>query len=61
MKKIELIQFNIKKKPLIVIDASLDKYKNDVPCPEKVEMANHMLKTNNFFDKMGKKEKITKP
>jgi hypothetical protein len=48
-------------KQLVIIDVSLDKYKDDVPCPEKVAKANHMLKTNNFFEKMSKKEKIMKP
>jgi hypothetical protein len=61
MKKIDIQQINTKRNPLMVYDQSLNDNDTNYSCPEKVEKANHMLKTNNFFEKMSKKEKITKP
>lgn len=61
MKVLEISKLDTKRKPIITIDDNLDKYIDVVPCQEKVDKANHMLKTNNFFEKMSLKEKITKP
>jgi hypothetical protein len=61
MKVLEISKLDTKRKPIITIDETLDKYNDIVPCKEKVDMANHMLKTNNFFDKMNLKEEISKP
>jgi hypothetical protein len=61
MKVLEISKLDTKRKPLITIDDNLDKYIEVVPCQEKVDKANHMLKTNNFFEKMSLKERITKP
>jgi hypothetical protein len=61
MKVLEISKLDTKRKPIITIDDNLDKYNDIVPCQEKVNKANHMLKTNNFFEKMSLKEKITKP
>jgi hypothetical protein len=61
MKVLEISKLDTKRKPIITIDENLDKYSNIVPSQEKVDKANHMLKTNNFFEKMSNKEKITKP
>ena len=61
MKVLEISKLDTKRKPIITIDENLDIYSDVVPCKEKVDKANHMLKTNNFFEKMGLKEKITKP
>lgn len=61
MKVLEISKLDTKRKPIITIDDNLDKYSDIVPCQEKVDKANHMLKTNNFFEKMSTKEKITKP
>ena len=61
MKVLEISKLDTKRKPIITIDDNLDKYSNIVPCQEKVDKANHMLKTNNFFEKMSLKERITKP
>ncbi len=60
MKVLEISKLDTKRKPIITIDENLDIYSYVVPCKEKVDKANHMLKTNNFFEKMGLKEKITK-
>ncbi|MBK9737730.1 MAG: hypothetical protein IPO92_23435 [Saprospiraceae bacterium] len=61
MKVLEISKLDTKRKPIIAIDDNLDKYSDIVPCQEKVDKANHMLKTNNFFEKMSVKERITKP
>jgi len=61
MKVLEISKLDLKRKPIITIDDNLDKYNDIVPCQEKVDKANHMLKTNNFFEKMSLKELITKP
>lgn len=61
MKVLEISKLDTKRKPIITIDDNLDKYSDIVPCQEKVDKANHMLKTNNFFEKMSLKERITKP
>jgi hypothetical protein len=61
MKVLEISKLDTKRKPIITIDDNLDKYSNIVPCQEKVDKANQMLKTNNFFVKMSLKERITKP
>jgi len=61
MKVLEISKLDTKRKPIITIDDNLDKYSDIIPCQEKVDKANHMLKTNNFFEKMGLKERITKP
>jgi hypothetical protein len=61
MKVLEISKLDTKRKPIITIDDNLDKYSDIVPCQEKVDKANQMLKTNNFFEKMGLKESITKP
>jgi hypothetical protein len=61
MKVLEISKLDTKRKPIITIDENLDKYSNIVPSQEKVDKANHMLKTNNFFEKMSNKEKISKP
>ena len=61
MKVLEISKLDTKRKPIITIDDNLDKYSDIVPCQEKVDKANQMLKTNNFFEKMSLKEKITKP
>ena len=60
MKVLEISKLDTKRKPIITIDDNLDKYSDIVPCQEKVDKANHMLKTNNFFEKMGLKERIAK-
>ncbi len=60
MKVLEISKLDTKRKPIITIDDNLDKYIDVVPCQEKVDKANHMLKTNNFFEKMSLKERITK-
>jgi hypothetical protein len=60
MKVLEFSKLDSKRKPIISIDDNLDKYSSIVPCQEKVDKANHMLKTNNFFEKMSLKERITK-
>lgn len=60
MKVLEISKLDTKRKPIITIDDNLDKYGDIVPCQEKVDKANHMLKTNNFFEKMSLKERITK-
>ncbi len=61
MKVLEISKLDTKRKPIITIDDNLDKYSDIVPCQKKVDKANHMLKTNNFFEKMSLKERITKP
>jgi hypothetical protein len=61
MKVLEISKLDTKRKPIITIDDNLDKYSDIVPCQEKVDKANQMLKTNNFFEKMSLKERITKP
>ena len=61
MKVLEISKLDTKRKPIITIDDNLDKYSDIVPCQEKVDKANQMLKTNNFFEKMSLKESITKP
>lgn len=61
MKVLEISKLDTKRKPIITIDDNLDKYSDIVPCQEKVDKANQMLKTNNFFEKISLKEKITKP
>ena len=61
MKVLEISKLDTKRKPIITIDDNLDKYSDIVPYQEKVDKANHMLKTNNFFEKMSLKERITKP
>lgn len=43
MKTIE--KLNSRKVPIVAIDPSLDKYKNKIMFPEKLEKANKMLKT----------------
>jgi len=61
MKVLEISKLDTKRKPIVTIDDNLDKYSGIVPCQEKVDKANDMLKTNNFFEKMSLKEKIMKP
>jgi len=61
MKVLEISKLDTKRKPIITIDDNLDKYSDIVPCQVKVDKANQMLKTNNFFEKMSLKERITKP
>lgn len=61
MKVLEISKLDTKRNPIITIDNNLDKYIDVVPGQEKVDKANHMLKTNNFFEKMSLKERITKP
>ena len=61
MKVLEISKLDTKRKPIITIDDNLDQYSDIVPCQEKVDKANHMMKTNNFFEKMDLKESITKP
>jgi hypothetical protein len=61
MKVLEISKLDTKRKPIITIDDNLDKYIDVVPCQGKVEKANQMLKTNNFFEKMNLKERIPKP
>jgi hypothetical protein len=46
MKVLEISKLDTKRKPIITIDDNLDKYSDIVPCQEKVDKANHMLKTN---------------
>lgn len=36
---------NKSKVPIVIIDPSLEKYKDQILCPEKLEKANEMLKT----------------
>ena len=61
LKVLDISKIDTKRKPIITIDENLDKYSKIVPCKEKVDKANQMLKTNNFFEKMSFKERITKP
>ncbi|HMR87381.1 MAG TPA: hypothetical protein PKD51_04470 [Saprospiraceae bacterium] len=61
MKVLEISKLDTRRKPIITIDDNLDKYCDVAPFQEKVDIANHMLKTNNFFDKMSLKESIMKP
>jgi len=43
MKTVE--ELNKRKLPLVAIDPALDKYRNKIMFPEKLEKANKMLKT----------------
>ena len=43
MKTVE--QLNKRKVPIVAIDHALDKYRNKIMFPEKLERANKMLKT----------------
>jgi predicted GNAT family acetyltransferase len=61
MKTIDIQKINTKRNPLMVYDDSLNDNETNYSCKEKVDKANQMLKANNFFEKIGKKESITKP
>ena len=43
MKRIE--EFNGRKVPIVAIDPALDKYRDKIMFPEKLEKANKMLRT----------------
>ncbi len=59
MKVAELNKRDLKRNPLMVIDKSLDKFK-DYPIPQcKIDSANEIYKMDSF--KALKREKITKP
>ncbi len=44
MMKIE--EMNLRKKPIVIIDESLDEYNNENPFPEKLAKANRMVEKN---------------
>lgn len=59
----ELRKKDLRKKPLIVVDKSLDRFKN-VPIPQdKIDSANSVTEASNFYEVFPhlRKEKITKP
>lgn len=59
MKVTELPKRKLKENPLLIVDKSLDKYKN-YPIPQdKIDSANEISEMENY--KALKKEKITKP
>jgi hypothetical protein len=59
MKVSELAKRDLKRNPLMVVDKSLDKFKN-YPIPQyKIDSANEISKMESF--KALKKEKITRP
>ena len=43
MKTVE--ELNKRKTPIVTIDESLEKYKNQIICPDKLDKANKMLET----------------
>jgi hypothetical protein len=59
MKTIDIQQINTKRNQLMICDESLNDKETNYFCKEKVDNANHMLKTNNFFDKISYKERTT--
>lgn len=59
MKVGELAKRDFKKNPLMVVDKSLDKYKNYQIPQNKIDSANEISKMVGY--KALKKEKITKP
>lgn len=61
MKVLDISKLDTSRKPNVTIDEDLDRFSDIVPCQEKVDKANHMLKTNNFFERIHHKERITKP
>lgn len=61
IKVLEISKLDTKRKPIITIDDNLFKYRDIVTCQEKVDKVSQMLKTNNFFEKIGLKESIKKP
>lgn len=61
MKTIDIQSINTKRNPIMVYDDLLDNRELSKPCQQKIDRANQMLKTYNFFDKIKKEEKITRP
>ena len=64
MKTIDIQHLNTKRNPIMVYDDSLDLREQDMPCQEKIDQANAMLKNNNVFDAVKlikSKEGTTKP
>lgn len=59
MKVAELAKRDFKKNPLMVVDKSLDKYKNYEIPQNKIDSANEISKMEGY--KALKREKITKP
>jgi hypothetical protein len=59
MKVAELAKRDFKRNPLMVVDKSLDKYKNYQIPQNKIDSANEISKMDSY--KALKKESITKP
>ena len=60
MKVAELVKRDLKRNPILVVDKSLDKFKN-YPIPQyKIDSANDTANTESF-KQLFKKERITKP
>jgi len=59
----ELTKRDLRKNPLMVVDKTLDRFKN-VPIPQdKIDSANSVIEASNFYEVFPhlRKEKITKP
>jgi len=52
-----ILELNDKKVPAVRIDPALNKYDSVVLFPEKLAIANEMLKKSNFTEVIGKKDK----